>query len=118
MRPSGWKTRKPRNAAAVARAKQYASPEHRAKRRDYAERMAKGEVFLCWRVADPSEGRCLHPNLPIRTGVAWQLGHDRHRRIRGTEHKGCNLSHAAREGAAVANAKRRRHPTVTRRALL
>lgn len=97
-RPSGWH-RKPRNAASAARARQYASPEHRARRKTIQAQLDAGLPVHCWRC-----GRQIH-----RT---FHLGHDDHNRdvYRGAECPPCNVKAAARKGARITNARRRVTP--------
>ena len=61
-------------------------PGHRPLRRHYAERMAQGETFTCWRC-----GRPIDPN-------DWDLGHDDNDRsiYRGPECRPCNRATASR----------------------
>ena len=96
MSRSGWH-RKPNNAAAQARAKQYASREHRELRAAIKARITRGEHVTCWRCG-------------ARLTDRFHLGHDDHNRqvYRGPECAGCNLRAAARKGARTVNAKRTR----------
>lgn len=80
-----------RRAAELARGTRQArgyGATYDATRRDYAARMAAGQVFTCWRC-----GR------PLGAGSDWHLGHDDTDRtvIRGPEcGRRCNLSAAGR----------------------
>lgn len=55
--------------------------DHKRLRAEYAQRMANGERFRCWRCRKP-----VNPERP------WDLGHDDRDRslYRGPEHVGCN----------------------------
>jgi hypothetical protein len=94
---AGWHRRPRSGAAHRARQREYASRAYRDAGRAAARHVATGHA-TCW--------RCGHHIPPTaRRGPDWQLGHDDHDRrlIRGPEHTKCNLSAAARKGAAIAN---------------
>lgn len=90
-----WRTKRP-TAADEIRRKQYASPEHKARRKAIQAQIDTGQPVACWRC-----GR------PIVKGSPWHLGHDdRDRTVyRGAECPTCNLTAAARKGARVANGR-------------
>lgn len=93
----GWH-RKTNDVAAQARKREYNSAEYK-QARAAAKRIVDAGQGFCWRC-----GRWLDPRR------SWHLGHDDHDRtiIRGPECVPCNLGAAARKGAQVANARRRR----------
>ena len=103
---SGWH-RKRATPADVARAKQYASREHRELRAAIKARISRGEHVTCWRCG---------AQLTLR----FHLGHDDNNRqiYRGPECPSCNVKAAARKGAQAVNSLRRRPRPVRRRNLL
>jgi len=109
QKPSGWHRKRKNTAAERTRAAQYASPEHRAQVQAVKATVASGRAF-CWRC-----GRYLPP------GSKAHAGHDDHDRTvyRGAECVRCNLSAAARKGAAKRNAAQPRStPRLSRKATL
>ncbi len=97
---SGWH-RKRSTPATRARAAEYNSREHKARRK-------AGQAQV-----DAGHGRCWRCGKPIPPGTTWQLGHDDNdrTRYRGPEHVKCNLRAAARKGAQVRNAQSKRTST-------
>lgn len=75
--------------AAQARAKQYASHEHRRLRATWQRRIDTGQHVTC--------SRCGHP---ITRGMVWHLDHDDHDRSQylGPSHATCNRRAAAQAG--------------------
>lgn len=61
---------------------------HKRLRAEYAQRMANGESFACWRCR-----RLINPDRP------WDLGHDDQDRdlYRGPEHVACNRATKRRQ---------------------
>lgn len=96
-KPNGWHRKNKNTAAEAARNAKYASPEHKAARRQIRALLEQGVTLACWRC-----GERITPG-------AWHVGHDdvQVNLTRGAECRPCNLKAAASKGAKVANAKRR-----------
>jgi hypothetical protein len=98
---NGWH-RKSRTTAAIARAKQYASPEHKAIRR---ARVAAA-------TPDTPCGYCGNPLGPDTS--RWHVPHDPQRTyLPGLWHAACNRREAARRGALLRNAQAKTRRTQT-----
>ena len=89
---NGWH-RKRTTPADIERQRQYDSTEHRKLRAQ------------CKRDVDAGNGHCWRCGTWIQPGTAWHLGHDDNDRslYRGIECVPCNLTTAARKGAATVN---------------
>ena len=97
---SGWH-RRPQTAAATQRKRDYASPEHKAER---ARRVAAASALTPCGYC----GRPLGPNTR-----EWHVPHDPQRNyLPGLWHGACNRTEAARRGALLANAKRKKQRIV------
>lgn len=91
-----WRHKRIDTPAELARKARYNSPEHRAARKRFTVLVEAG-LGVCWRC-----GRGLVPGR-------WHVGHiDDGSAIAGPECMSCNLRAAARKGALVANARRKR----------
>ena len=77
---------------------------HRRERAKWQRRLDRGEVIACHALL------CLEPDVPIVSGMRWDLGHTVDRTAwTGPEHVGCNRS----EGATRGNLQREeREPSV------
>lgn len=98
---SGWQ-RRPRTAAAAQRAKDYASREHKDERaRRVAAATALTPCCYCHRPLGPNTSTWHLPHRPDRQGYE-----------PGLSCAPCNRREAARRGALIANAKRKRQRVV------